>query len=607
MNCKNLFFIIVLFLSQCTSQPPQATAPAAPSPDPQELKANANKFLENFSSKLQKLYYETSKAEWLANTDVKEENDKKLIEAEKAMSRYVGSPSIIDTTKYYLERKKDLTDLQLRQLDAIWILASHYPGIVQNLVDELITAEAKQSNSLYSFEFHANLNGQDVKLTPNDIDNKLNTSADPEERRKVWESSKEVGKVLKDGLTNLRRLRNTVARAMGHSSFFGLEVANYGVSAKEMTDLMDRVLDELKPLYRELHTYARHELAIRFGQPVPDYLPAHWLNHRWGQQWPGIVETVDLDHLLKAKSPEWIVKQAESFYTSMGFPKLPDVFWEKSDLYQLPKDATRKKNTHASAWHLDIDKDLRSLMSVESNMDWFDTTHHELGHIYYYQAYSRPEVPVLLREGANRAFHEGVGTLIGMAAGQSAYLKEIGLIQSVNEIDKTKKLMQQAFEHVVFMPWSAGTMTQFEYELYEKNLPKDQFNKRWWEIVKKYQGIVPPSERGEEFTDAASKTHINDDPAQYYDYAISELILFQLHEHICDKILKQHPSDCNYYGSQDVGHYLKSILEIGSTRDWREVLKEKTGSDLSAKAMLRYFEPLMEHLKKVNAGRKHTI
>nr|MBA2731760.1 M2 family metallopeptidase [Acidobacteriota bacterium] len=157
------------------------------------------------------------------------------------------------------------------------------------------------------------------------------------------------------------------------------------------------------------------------------------------------------------------------------------------------------------------------------------------------------------------------------------------------------------------MPFATGTMTRFEYDLYENNLPKDQYNKRWWELALKYQGIVPPGTRGEEYCDACTKTHINDDAAQYYDYAIANVLLFQMHDHIARKILKQDPHATNYYGSKAVGDFLKKIMTPGSSRDWRAVLKEMTGEDLSAKAMLRYFEPLMGYLKKVNAGRKYTL
>ena len=53
---------------------------------------------------------------------------------------------------------------------------------------------------------------------------------------------------------------------------------------------------------------------------------------------------------------------------------------------------------------LDLDSDIRSLMSVEPNTEWYETTHHELGHVYYYMCYSNPDVPIILRKGANRAF-----------------------------------------------------------------------------------------------------------------------------------------------------------------------------------------------------------
>jgi peptidyl-dipeptidase A len=119
--------------------------------------------------------------------------------------------------------------------------------------------------------------------------------------------------------------------------------------------------------------------------------------------------------------------------------------------------------------------------------------------------------------------------------------------------------------------------------------------------------MVPPSPRGEEYCDAASKTHINNDPAQYYDYALSYALLFQVHNHIATNILKQSPKATNYYGNKEVGNFLKTILSPGSSRDWRELLKESTGKELNAEAMLNYFQPLMTYLREVNVGRKYTL
>lgn len=315
----------------------------------------------------------------------------------------------------------------------------------------------------------------------------------------------------------------------------------------------------------------------------------------------------DLDAALKGKSAEWIVQQAEDFYVSLGFDKMPRSFWEKSSLYPLPADAPYKKNNHASAWHLDLEHDIRSLMSVEPNAEWYETTHHELGHIYYFMSYTNDEVPPLLREGANRAYHEAMGSMLGLASMQKPFLQERGLIPAEASSDEMQTLLKEALNYIVFIPFSAGTMSRFEHELYVKSLPKDEFNKRWWELVARYQGVEPPAPRGEEYCDAASKTHINDDAAQYYDYALSYILLYQLHDHIATKILKQDPRATNYYGNQKVGKFLADIMRPGASRDWREVLKEKTGEELSARAMLRYFEPLLDYLKKVNEGREHTL
>jgi peptidyl-dipeptidase A len=197
--------------------------------------------------------------------------------------------------------------------------------------------------------------------------------------------------------------------------------------------------------------------------------------------------------------------------------------------------------------------------------------------------------------------------MIGLASMQKPYLAGRGLALAGAPVDTMQALLKEALNYVTFIPWSAGVMSRFEHDLYVENLPPARYNERWWELVKKYQGIVPPSARSAELCDAATKTHINDDAAQYYDYALSYALMFQLHDHIARKILKQDPRGTDYYGSVAAGDFLRSIMKPGGSRDWRVVLEETTGEDVNTEAMVRYFEPLMAHLKKLNAGRKHTI
>lgn len=549
----------------------------------------------------QRLGTVATEAAWLASTDVTEEHTGRRIGAERAHAAFRGSRYVIEHSRRFLQLRGTLEELEFRQLDKILLNAAESPGTIPEVVAKRIELEARLSAVLDGFTFCLDERGGKClkPVTPNQIDDVLVRSRDLAERRRVWETSKQIGPALKGGLAEVRDLRNRVATELGYSSYFHLQVADYGLTVAEMMQLMQRTLREVEPLYRRLHRYARRKLAVRYGQPVPERIPAHWLPNRWGQEWPGLAETPNLDDLFRGRSPEWIVQQAERFYTSLGWPPLPRSFWERSDLYQLPPGATRKKNTHASAWHVDRDRDVRSLMSVVPNFRWFETAHHELGHVYYFLAYSHPNVPPVLREGANRAFHEAIGDLIGMAARQEPYLRQIGILPADRKINRMEWLLDEALDSaVVFLPWSAGVMTHFEHELYERKLPAEQFNRRWWELVERYQGIEPPAPRGEEYCDGCTKTHVIDDPAQYYDYALASLIKYQLHDYIARSILKQDPRSCNYYGNKEVGQWLWDLLRLGATRDWRQLLREKTGEDLSSRALLEYFRPLEQYLEQ---------
>jgi Oligoendopeptidase F len=577
--------------------------------DTNATQAEAQKFLDSYTEQYVTLYTNSSQAQWTANTAIIEgdstntENAKK---ADEAMAAFTGSKENIENARKYMEQKDKLTEIQVKQLELILYAAANNPQTIADVVKQRIQAENNQTRMLYGYQYMLG----DKKVSTNDLDEVLKTESDINKRLQAWEASKEVGKTLKGGLVNLRALRNQTVQALGYHDYFTYQVSDYGMKSDEMMKTMDGLIDELKPLYRELHTWMRYEMAKKYGMStVPDYLPAHWLPNRWGQDWSSAVtvQGIDLDKVLHDKGAEWVVKEGEKLYTSIGFPALPAVFWQKSSLYPYRADSNVKKNNHASAWHMDLNNDVRSLMSVEPNSEWFETANHELGHIYYYLTYTNPNVPPLLRGGANRAYHEAIGTMMGLAAMQKPYLVGRGLVGADVKVDSIQSLLKEALNSVVFIFFSSGTMSNFEKALYVDSLSPDQFNKKWWELAKKYQGIEPPSPRGEEYCDAATKTHINDDPAQYYDYALSYVILYQLHNHIAKNILHQDPRATNYYGQKAIGDFMKKIMEPGASKDWRKVLKESTGDELNAKAMLEYFDPLVSWLKEQNKGRKYTM
>jgi peptidyl-dipeptidase A len=573
-----------------------------------DTESEAKAFLETFVTGWLPLETASSKADWVAVTDVTEEHTAEQIRLEQVRNQYVGRPATIEQVKAFLAKRSELSDLTIRQLEEVRLMAAEAPGTIPEVVKARTEAEALQSAKQDGFVYPMkDPKAPDRPITANGIDAVLQASNNLEERLDVWNASKTIGEPLKEGLLKLRDLRNKVARELGFDDFFALQVADYGMTVPEMLDLCESFVRDLSPLYRQLHCWGKHTLAKRYGANVPDGpIPAHWLPNRWGQNWPGLVQGFDMDVPFRDKTKEFITEQAERFYVSLGFPKLPASFWEKSDLYPVVPPSTRKKNSHASAWHIDLEADVRSLMSIVPNNQWFTTAHHELGHIYYYISYSTPKVPHLLRGGANRAFHEGIGDLIGLAASQRPYLKQAGLLPPEAETaDPVTFLLDSALDGAaaVFIPFSAGTMTRFEQAFYSGKITDENLNTAWWRIVRAYQGIVPPGPRPEAACDPATKTHINDDAGQYYDYAIGTIIKFQLHDHIAREILKQDPRECNYFGNKDVGRFLGDLLALGATRDWNAVLREATGSGLSAKPMLEYFAPLASWLEKENAGR----
>jgi peptidyl-dipeptidase A len=572
------------------------------------LQKEAETFLSEYNSQFQKYLIASNEGQWLLNTHIVEGDtvtEKNAAKADEEFAKYTGSKTIIEKAHALLAKKDSLSDLQVRQLNAILFTAGSNPETAGDLVKQKIATQNKQTGLLYGYKFK--LNGKEV--TPNDIDAILQKSTNEKERLAAWQSCKEVGKVLKSGVTNLRDLRNQCVQALGYSDYFAYQASEYGMSTDELMNTTRGMIKEIWPLYRELHTWARYELAKKYNKPVPDLIPAHWLPNRWGQEWSQLVEVkgLNLDPYLEKQGAEWIVKKGEEFYKSIGFGALPTTFWEKSSLYPVKPDAGYKKNTHASAWHIDNDKDVRSLMSVVPNTEWWSTALHELGHIYYYISYSNPEVPIILRGGANRAYHEAFGTMMGLASLQKPFLQGVGMIDKSTSTNDTLLLLKEALEYAVHIPWGSGTMTEFEYNLYSKKLPEDQYNKLWWELVRRFQGIEPASPRGEEYCDAATKTHINDDPAQYYDYSMSNVLLFQFHQHIANNILKQDPHATNYWGNKGVGEFLQTVMKPGASVDWREHLKKSIGQDFSAKPMLDYFSVLMPYLQKINQGRKYTL
>lgn len=590
--------------------------------DPGDTSFNdeVHKYLTRYAASYQRLNVDWQEVLWNARADATSgaEADRgaaraQRIAAETALTAFTGSTENIGLSRTYLEHEKELSPVNRRELARILFLATGSPGIVPDLVEKRIADDAAAEALLHDFEY--TLRGRPGSLE--EIERVLRDDRDLAQRREAWEAAHAVGRALRPLLVRLRWLRNESVRALGQRDFLAYRASEYGFSTNELTRRCEDIVRELRPLQAELHTWLRFELARRYAQPVPDLIPAHWLPDPTGSDWSALVDTPfpGLDVELARATPRDLVERAQRFYASLGFGPLPASFWDRSvlsawDVSGLAPASGRvllEGRSRATVWHVDLDLDVRARLVLEPGVHGWAAALGALGGVHCAIAHSNPNVPIVLRTGANRALHEAVGSMMTIAAAQPRCLRSAGFGAVAAVPETLRVLLAHALRYAEAIPASAGTQLQFEAEIYRGELPPERWNARWWQLAAKYQGLAAPSPRDERWCDPASQRGIVTEPAQGYDRALAYVLCFQLHDHVARKILDCDPHDTDYWGRREVGDFVRSIVRFGATVDWRTKLREKTGLELSTRPMVEYFEPLRLWLAEQNKGRTSTL
>ncbi len=435
-------------------------------------------------------------------------------------------------------------------------------------------------------------------------------SRDPKELKKAWLGWHTISRPYKDKYVQMVALANKGAKELGYSDVGALWRSGYDMSPDAFAADMERVWLQLKPLYDSLYTYTRAQLVKKYGPDVvkPDGpIPAHLLGNMWAQSWENIYDIMappnsdrgyDLTKILveRKTTPKQMIEMGENFFVSLGMPKLPETFWERS-LIVKPQD--REVVCHASAWDMDEGKDVRIKMCTEITEEDFVTIHHELGHDFYDISYGKQ--PYLYRGGANDGFHEAIGDTIALSITPD-YLKKIGLIDKVpDESADTGLLLHRALEGgVAFLPFGY-LMDKWRWDVFSGKTPPSEYNKSWWALREKYQGIVPPEPRSEKDFDAGAKYHIPGN-TPYARYFLARVLQYQFHRALCREAGYTGPLHrCSIYGNKKAGEKLKAMLARGASQPWQQTLKEATGEDkLDATAILDYYAPLKKWLDEQN-------
>jgi len=445
------------------------------------------------------------------------------------------------------------------------------------------------------------------------IERIMASSRDPKELADLWAGWHNVGAPMRERYSRFVDLSNQGAREIGFEDTGAMWRSGYDMSPEAFSAEVERLWQQVRPLYLSLHTFVRAKLSQHYGATVvpPDGpIPADLLGNPWAQQWQNVYplmglpengQSYDVTSLLQAKKvdPRGMVKYGEGFFTSMGFAPLPQTFWERS---LLIKPADRDVVCHASAWDIDGKDDLRIKTCLQVRGVDFVTVHHELGHNFYQRAYKNQ--PYLFQSGANDGFHEAIGDAIALAI-TPEYLHKVGLLDPIpTGDDDIPELLKQSMERVAFLPFGL-MIDQWRWKVFSGEIKQADYNKAWWDLRLKYQGVAPPDKRSEADFDPGAKYHVAGN-VPYIRYFLAHIYEFQFYRALCKASGYRGPLNrCTFYGSKEAGDKFNQMLEVGQSRPWPVALETMTGEkQTDAGAMLEYFAPLQKWLDEQNKGLK---
>jgi peptidyl-dipeptidase A len=576
---------------------------SGPAPSADEARA----FLAEANATMLRLGNEASEAGWVQNTYITPDTEAMAARANAAymtaVTRFAKEAVRFDDVELPAPDRRQLTVLK----NALTMAAPADEKEAQALAQLVTEMEGTYGRGKYCSDGESGEACLDIEEITEILANDRNAAR----LREVWEGWHSIAPPMKQDYARFVELSNKGARELGFEDTGAMWRSKYDMPADAFSRELDRLWGQLQPLYLSLHAYVRAKLRDRYGDEVPadGPIPAHLLGNLWAQDWsnvydlvgpPGGAKTISLTDVLRARkvAPVEMTRFGERFFTSLGFEPLPPTFWERS-LFVKPRD--REVICHASAWNINSVDDLRFKMCIDQTEEDFTTIHHELGHNFYSRAYAMQ--PSIFRDSANDGFHEAIGDTIALSV-TPEYLGKVGLVEKAPpESADVGLLLRTALQRLAFLPFGL-VVDSWRWQVFSGQVPPDQYNRVWWELRERYQGVRPASVRGEEYFDPGAKYHI---PANtpYARYFLASVLQFQFHRALtkaagCTAPLHR----CSIYGNSEAGKRLKATLEMGASRPWPDALEALTGQrEMDASAMADYYAPLKAWLDEQNKGR----
>ncbi|WP_339913544.1 M2 family metallopeptidase [uncultured Brevundimonas sp.] len=581
----------------------QETAPAAETFP--VTAAGATAFVADAEAKLDELFEYAARVQWVRATNITFDTmwleSRANAQVTELQVQLAGEAARFNNVQVADDVRRKLNLLRL----GIVLPAPNRPGAAAELAEITTRLDSTYATGKFTYK------GQQITL--DDASDILAESRDPAETKALYEGWRTISPVMRDDYVRMVEIANEGSRDLGFADTGAMWRSGYDMEPDAFAAETDRLWDQVKPFYENLHCYVRARLNAKYGdavQPATGPIRADLLGNMWSQQWGNIYDVVapttggtssyDMTQLLTRAGYDAtkMVRTGEGFYTSLGLAPLPETFWERS---QITRPRDREVVCHASAWDVDNLDDIRIKMCTQVNADDFYTVHHELGHNYYQRAYK--DQPFLFRNGANDGFHEAIGDFIGLSALTPTYLHQIGLLETVPGAEEDIPfLLKMALDKIAFLPF--GLMVdRWRWDVFSGKTDPAHYNAAWSADMLKYQGLVPPGPRPANAFDPGAKYHIPGN-TPYTRYFLAHIYQFQFQRAACKQAGWTGPLHrCSTYGNEAVGRRFNAMMEMGQSRPWPEAMAAFTGeTGNDASAVTEYFAPLNTWLIQQNRG-----
>ncbi|MFP7723685.1 M2 family metallopeptidase [Lysobacter sp. A3-1-A15] len=628
----------VLTLSACKrDEAPDATgtAPQATAPEGE----TADQFAARVNDEIMRMQPEITKPQWLSSTYI---TDDTQFLAAKANERYLSKLNQwVEQARRF--EGQDMTPETARTIQLLKLATAMPAPKDPEKLGELTRIVAKMEGMYGAGQYCTGEGDTRSCRQLGQLEDVLRSNRDYDAQLDAWRGWHTIAQPMRQDYTRFVELVNEGAGEMGYADAGEMWRSGYDMSPVEMAAETDRLWGQVKPLYEQLHCYARTRLEAEYGaergQVEGGMLPAHLMGNMWQQDWGNLWDilapyenagSLDINGALEAQfqqnfaaaltrqggerdastlaqieqeamlaTARQMTERAEDFYVSLGMPELPDSYWQKT---QFIKPRDRDVVCHASAWDMDMKGDVRTKMCIKPNEEDFTTIYHELGHVYYYLAYNK--LPPVFQTGAHDGFHEAIGDTVVLAM-TPEYLQSIDLVgeQQQSEEALVNAQMRMALAKVAFLPFGL-MIDRWRWGVFDGTIEPGQYNKAWWDLKAQYQGVAPADARGEEFFDPGAKYHVPGN-TPYTRYFLAHVLQFQFYKSLCDAAGYTGPlHECSFYGNKAAGQKLQAMLAKGASQPWQSSLKELTGGEgMDAGAVLEYFAPLQAWLKEQNEGK----